>query len=426
MSVKTASFYTQGCRLNQSETALLEQQFENFGYSVVPFEQAADVVVINTCTVTENGDADAKRLVSKIHQQHPSSGVALIGCMAQIQKDHLLKWPGVRWVVGNAHKMDLPALIESNDSMVLAPKMTKESFTLPPTTEDRHHTRANLKVQDGCDFYCAFCVIPFARGPARSREYDDILKDATSLVNSGHREIVITGVNIGTYADQDYRFLDIIKGLESIDGLDRIRISSIEPTTIPNELIEHMAVSLKLCRHLHIPIQSATDEVLTLMSRKYSMTEFNDFIEFAHETVPDLCIGTDVIVGFPGETDDLFDQTETYLRESCIDYFHVFSYSERAFARSQKMDGQVSSHVISERSRILRELSARKRDLFYRSQLGQKIPVLIESKKQGRWTGLTDHYVRVQFDSDDQELKNQVRQVKLLSINGNYVEGSLD
>ena len=413
MTVKTVSFFTQGCRLNQSETALLEQQFELHGYSILSSSEVGDVTVINTCTVTENGDTDAKKLVKKALQLNPNTFVALIGCMAQIQKDSLLEWPGVKWVVGNAHKMELPSIIDSHDSVVLTPKMTKESFTLPGNSIDRHHTRANLKVQDGCDFYCSFCVIPFARGPARSREFDDILKEARVLVLAGHRELVLTGVNIGTYQHNGYSFLDIIKALEDIDGLDRIRISSIEPTTIPDELIHHMATSEKLCRHLHIPLQAGTDTVLGLMSRKYTMQEFDQFIQFAHDTVPGLCIGTDVIVGFPGETDDLFAETEAYLRDSCIDYFHVFSYSERAFARSKKLEGQVESYKISARSKVLRDLSQRKRLVFHQEHVGVKLPVLVESLKRDKWTGLTDNYIRVNFESDN-DLKNHIVSANIL------------
>lgn len=460
----TISFYTFGCRLNQSETAVIERTFEEEGYGVVSAEEPADIAVINTCTVTENGDTDTRRRVNKIVRQNPNVQIALVGCQAQIQKNRLAALPNVRWIVGNAKKMELKLIIEHPDApIVTAPSIPKTSFTMPLPGIDRHHTRANLKIQDGCDFFCSFCEIPYARGRARSREFEDILKEAQALVAAGHKELVITGINVGTYRmriplpgwegtgdcekqdiitptlvlpqnrggngavtmTSDKTILDVISAIEQIKGLERIRISSIEPTTIPWKLIEKMADSEhgKLCRYLHIPLQSASSKILKAMKRRYTFEEFLEFVERAHKRVPGICVGTDVIAGFPGETDEDFQMTAEALRQLPIRYAHVFSYSARHLAKSKTFDEPVPSNVIAERSRILRDISRRKRRLFYESFLGTTQAVLFEQKKNGFWTGLTDNYVRVHVRSG-LNLRGQFRKVRLDQINGQVLLGT--
>ncbi|MBT5856243.1 tRNA (N(6)-L-threonylcarbamoyladenosine(37)-C(2))-methylthiotransferase MtaB [bacterium] len=428
IQARTVAFYNQGCRLNQSETAIMTRHFEESGFSVVDFKVPADIVVINTCTVTENGDSDARRLVNKAVRTNPDTKVALVGCMAQIQKDKLLKWPNVTWVVGNADKMRLPAIvgdIDTADGAVIAPKMDRKPFTLPTAGIDPKHCRANIKIQDGCDFYCAFCIIPFARGPARSRQFDDCLKESRLLTESGHQEIVITGINLGTYSDGDKGFIDVIDALEDLPLLRRIRISSIEPTTIPIPLIEKMAdPESKVCNYLHIPIQSATDEVLGLMKRKYTLDEFTGFIDQVMSISPSIGLGTDVIVGFPGETDELFESAYEYLLESPFFYFHVFSYSEREMARSRKMDGQVPKSVIAERSRRLRELSTRKKQVYMEQMIGTKQSVLFEQIKKDQWVGHTEHYVPVRVNSDT-ALKNVIGHVNVTQLGDGFLLGEV-
>lgn len=419
----TVSFYNQGCRLNIAETATMSRQFQGHDFNVVDFKSGSDIVVVNTCTVTENGDSDTRKLVNKINRMNPDVKIALVGCQAQILKEQLLKLPNVHWVIGNAEKFNLSSLINANgiqaEPTVLTPKIERGTFTVLETSIDPKHTRANLKIQDGCDFYCAFCVIPFARGPARSRVFEDILDEAQVLAVAGHQEVVLTGVNIGTYEDRDYRFMDVIDGLDKINGIKRIRISSIEPTTIPYELFDRMAdPNSKVCPHLHIPLQAGTDEVLALMKRKYTLKEFDDFINYAHKTVPDICIGTDIIVGFPGETQALFDSAAQYLRDSVINYAHVFQYSERKFARSKNFEGQVSTDDKPKRSQILREISARKRRVFDASFVGREVDVLFEQKKKNIWHGLTSNYIKVKFQSDEM-LRNQFLNVK---IDGHHLD----
>jgi threonylcarbamoyladenosine tRNA methylthiotransferase MtaB len=421
------SFYTLGCRLNQSETASIQNSFEANGYEVVDFEVPSDIVVINTCTVTEGGDADTRRLVHKVNRLNPQARIALVGCQAQVQKEKLSTLPNVRWIVGNSRKMDLVSVFKENpepvSAAVITPVIDREPFVLPVAAIDRDHTRANIKIQDGCDFFCSFCEIPYARGRARSRVFEDILLEVRALAVAGHKEIILTGINIGTYANEGKTLLDVIQKMQDVDGLARIRISSIEPTTIPLELFDHMGQG-KLCRYLHIPLQSGSTETLAEMKRKYTAQEFVSFIRTARQKVSQICIGTDVIVGFPGETDKHFEETVDIVREEPIDYVHVFSYSERHMAKSRLRGDAVSSSVISKRSQILRELSARKRHVFHQSLLGTTQDVLMEELKDGYWVGVTDNYVRVKVKSSS-NLQNQIIPIKLQIIEGHSIVGEV-
>lgn len=438
MPKPTISFYTLGCRLNQSETAVLERSVETDGFRLVDFEESADVVVINTCTVTAGGDTDTRRLVHKVNRFNPRARIALIGCQAQMDKGKLLELPNVHWVIGNARKMELSSILQSTsgamDPQVITPAITRDSFTiLPPRGTysarigvDHRHRRVNLKIQDGCDFFCSFCVIPYARGRARSREFDDILREARGLAAAGHKEAVITGINVGTYRYKNYTLMDVITALEQIDGLKRIRISSIEPTTVPESLIRKMAGRGKLCRHLHIPLQSGSDAILKAMKRKYSTEEFERFIRMADELVPQICIGTDMIVGFPGETEEEFQCSVGHLREWPIDYAHVFSYSRRPMAHSGKLPSsdRIPAEIIGRRSQILRDLGLRKRQMFHGSLLGTRQNVLFEEKKKEEWVGLTDNYARVAVKSD-QLLRNEFRAVRMVTACGATLGGIL-
>lgn len=404
------AFNTLGCRLNQSETAVVERTFETPHYRIVDFSEPADIAVINTCTVTENGDADTRRLVNKAVRTNPGVRIALMGCQAQIQKEKLAGLPNVRWIVGNARKMDIKSIIEQHanetEAMVIAPAIEKKSFTMPAATVDRDRTRANIKIQDGCDFFCSFCEIPYARGRARSREFSDIINECRTLAGAGHQEVVITGINVGTYGHENKTLMDILDKLERIDGIKRVRISSIEPTTIDWQMIERMADgNSKLCRYLHIPLQSGHNDVLSAMKRKYTLEEFDSFIRKVKSTVPQVCIGTDVIVGFPAESEEQFAHTAGYLRDAPVDYFHVFSYSERHLAKSQFLPESVAPQAKQERSRTLRALSSRKRAAFYKSLENSSVHVLFEEEKDGLWTGLTDNYARI-FVRSEKNLSN--------------------
>ena len=422
------AFYTFGCRLNQAETAIMHQSFAEKNYKIVDYRNNADVVVVNTCTVTENGDADTWRFVNKINRINPKAKIALVGCQAQVQREKLMELPGVNWVVGNEKKMNFVDIFENSGfdtPQLITPSISKKSFTIPVAGIDKNHARVNLKIQDGCDFFCSFCEIPFARGRARSREFDDIKKEAKQLVKAGHKELVITGINVGTYHYSGRNFLDVLTVLEEIDNLERIRISSIEPTTIPVSLFTKIAAQGKICRYLHIPIQSGSDEILLTMKRKYTVAQFSEFLLMAEKIVNDVCLGTDVIVGFPGETNEYFEETVNLLQELPFAYFHVFSYSNRDHAKSSKYFNKVSAEDIRFRSSVLRELSGKKRNFFLQKFIGKELKVLFEQKKNGFWTGVTDNYIRVKVESD-LDLKNRILPVKLDRIENQAMIGILE
>ena len=421
------AFYTFGCRLNQAETSIIRRDFEQHDYKIVDYTNDPDVVVVNTCTVTENGDADTRKLVNKIYRNSPRAKIALVGCQAQVQREKLMELEGVHWVIGNEHKMEFVRILESaglDTPQLITPPIRRNDFTLPVAGIDHHHARANLKIQDGCDFFCSFCEIPYARGRARSRVFSDILREANTLVSAGHRELVLTGINIGTYSFRGKTIADVISELEKIDGLWRLRISSIEPTTIPISILKKMAEHNKLCRYLHMPIQSGSDSVLEGMKRKYSTSEFAKFIQHANQTIAEICLGTDVIVGFPGETDSDFEETYHLLSELPFAYFHVFSYSDRQHSKSSKYGPKIPMEEIKARSRRLRELSHSKRNLYLQKFVGATHNVLFEQQKNSLWSGLTDNYIRVKVKSD-LDLRNQLLPVNLLRIEDQTIIGKL-
>lgn len=415
------SFYTLGCRLNQAETALIEKSFVQKGYQVVPFGDEADLCVINSCTVTEKGDSDCRKTVRKFKRKNPHGKVAVIGCYSQVAADAVSQIPGVNLVVGNRQKMNLVNLLENMDLSQKDPIIIREalgkqpSFTIDITNASQKTVRANLKIQDGCDFFCSYCVIPFARGRAHSRVFSDLIREAHELVENGHKEIVLTGINIGTYSYDGTSFMDVLKALEKIPGLERIRISSIEPTTIDEHFLEFMAQSKKLCHYLHLPLQSGSNTILERMNRNYTREEFEQYVYLALEKVPDILIGTDIIVGFPGETETLFQETYDFVSRLPFAYFHVFSYSDRSLAKSSKFPGKVSPHIIKQRSKILRDLGEKKKLDYYGQYIGKTVQVLFEQKKGEYWLGHDDHYMLVKVKSN-QNLKNQILPVLIQNV----------
>ncbi|MCX5681295.1 MAG: tRNA (N(6)-L-threonylcarbamoyladenosine(37)-C(2))-methylthiotransferase MtaB [Candidatus Omnitrophica bacterium] len=426
---KNISFYTLGCRSNQAETAVLRNLFEQSGYQIIPEDKPSDIAVVNTCTVTEKGDRDTRKIISALKRRNPKVKIALIGCQAQTQSEDLKLLANVHWIVGNADKMNLVSLIEAiklgQGPYIHVPVIPKRKFTMPTAGVDKVRTRANVKIQDGCESFCAYCEVPFARGPARSRDFDDIFKEVHQLVDAGYKEIVLTGINVGAYAQGQKTITDVIKKLNEIFGLERIRISSIEPNTISDELILLMGTAMKLCRYLHVQIQSASDKVLRLMGRKYTCDTLDLFFEFATQNVADICIGADIIVGFPGESEKDFNDTYKFLVDSPLAYFHVFSYSDRKFARSRNFSGQVNRVVVQARSAILRQLSLQKKQKFLRSFLGTSQKVLFEEQKKGFWLGLTDNYIRVKVASS-KKLHNKILDAHFSGIEKDIMIGTLD
>lgn len=425
-----ASFHTLGCRLNQAETASISATFANRGYHIVDYDADTDVCVINTCSVTEGAEAKCRQAVRTVLRRSPNAYVVVTGCYAQVGKEALRGIDGLDLIVGTAHKMQVVDLIDTPQKeitprIVHTPKIARDDFSLGVVGHYSAHTRANLKVQDGCNFACAFCIIPFSRGGARSRQFPDILREARGLVERGHREIVLTGVNIGTYASDGHDLLQVIRALEDVDGLERIRISSIEPTTIPEAMVDWMATSTKLCPYLHVPLQSGDDGVLRRMKRRYTRADFAAFIEQVTARVPHVCLGTDAMVGFPGEDEAAFANTRLLLADLPLAYCHVFSYSERPHTYAQRYTNPVPPADIQKRSRILRELSARKKAVFHRGYIGSTVRVLFERlENSGLYTGFSDNYLKVGVEASE-DLSNRLAMVRLHSMRDGLVMGEV-
>ena len=428
-TLSTASFYSLGCRLNQTEASVLAGAFQAKGYDIVDWGSPADVVVINTCSVTERAEAACRSTIRQALRRKPEAFVVVTGCYAQVGLEALRSIDGVDMIVGTEYKDKFLSFISQprklDEPIVLHSNLIDDSDFEIATPGLYQTTRASLKVQDGCDFFCSFCVIPFTRGRERSRKLPDLLKEARVLTEQGYKELVLTGVNIGRYNHNGTTFQGMVESLEPIRGLERIRITSIEPTTIEPDLVQHMAKSSKLCNYLHIPIQSAEDSVLSSMNRRYTSEAYQKFVEYVVESVPDIGLGTDVIVGFPGETDALFDKTYRYLESLPFTYFHVFSYSKRYGTKAARLNGHVHSRVIKERSQALRALSAQKKKGFAMRYLGREVKVLFEQRgENGFWTGFTENYIRVGVVSQ-KSLKNQMLCVRVEEVLDDLAIGTI-
>ncbi len=366
---KKASLHTLGCRLNQSETAMIVERLEAAGYDIVPFGEPADLGIVNTCTVTAEADAKSRQLIRSFIRKNPGAYTAVIGCYSQMGHKALSEIEGVDLIVGNQEKLnvlDYVAEGKNERPLVVRDRIDRDDFSIEVTGAPGLTRRANLKIQDGCDFMCSFCIIPFARGRARSRDFANLLEEARRMAARGVKEAVLTGVNIGTYRHGDHGIVEVVDGLNAVDGLVRIRISSIEPTTIPEALFERMAdPGHALVPYLHIPLQSGSNHVLSLMKRRYTREEFLEFIERADRAVPDLCLGTDILVGTPGETEADFNETCSVLEDSPLTYAHVFKYSERPGTAACRYDDKVDPAEKNRRSARIRRLSALKRHAFY-------------------------------------------------------------
>jgi len=415
--------------LNQAETALISQTFQAKGYQVVDFEEETDLCVINTCTVTEQSDAKCRQVVRQVLRRSPGAFVAVVGCYAQMAPEALKQIEGVDLIVGTEDKLKvanyvevprkLPAPVIIRRRRIRQEEFTLDGFGLYSTT------RANLKLQDGCDFLCSFCIIPFARGRARSRNFEDLRREALRLVERGHKEIVLTGVNIGTYRHEGRTLLDVIRMLERIEGLERIRISSIEPTTIPDELIDHMAASGKLCHYFHVPLQSGDDSILQAMRRRHSVRDYRMLIEKIVSRIPDVGLGTDIMVGFPGEGEKEFQNTVRLVEALPFSYLHVFSYSERQGTRSVRIHPKVPPEAKKARSQMMHELGLKKKREFYQRHVGKIVRVLFESRNaEGLFDGLTDNYVKVGTVTPE-DLSNRLVDVTVEEVWDHLALGSL-
>jgi threonylcarbamoyladenosine tRNA methylthiotransferase MtaB len=423
---KKVAFYTLGCKLNFSETSTIARNFQDVGFDRVDFEEVADIYVINTCSVTENADKQFKQVVKKAMKLNDKAFVAAVGCYAQLKPEELAAVDGVDLVLGATEKFKITDYLNDlskNDMGEVHSCEIEEADFYVGSYSIGDRTRAFLKVQDGCDYKCTYCTIPLARGISRSDALENVLKNAFEISQQGIKEIVLTGVNIGDYGKgefgnkkHEHTFLDLVKALDEVEGIERLRISSIEPNLLKNETIEFVSKSRTFVPHFHIPLQSGSNEILKKMKRRYLREVYTDRVAKIREVMPHACIGVDVIVGFPGETDEHFLETYNFLNELDISYLHVFTYSERDNTEAAEMEGVVPANVRSKRSKMLRGLSVKKRRAFYESQIGTNRTVLFEGEnKEGYIHGFTENYVKVKTPWNP-ELVNTLHEINLSRI----------
>ena len=425
---KRVAFHTLGCKLNFSETATISRDFICHGFEKVDYRDKADIYVLNTCSVTENADKEARKLIRQAKRRNPESSVAVIGCYAQLKPNDIAAITGVDMVLGAQEKFNLLNhldTIDLNGGTKVIQSEIDHVHKFTPSYSSGERTRSFLKVQDGCDYTCSFCTIPLARGKSRSNSIENTMKVAKEVAQTDTRELVLTGVNIGDFGKgTSETFFDLIQQLDTLDGIDRIRISSIEPNLFTDEIIEFCATSQKFMPHFHVPLQSGSDKILGDMRRRYKRDLYKNRVEKIKSVLPDACIGVDVIVGFPGETNNDFLNTYNFLNELEISYLHVFTYSERPDTDAVEMGEVVSKEKRSERSRMLHILSDKKRRFFHDQFVNQRRPVLFENMKNGKLLGHTDNYIQIQTDGTP-DLINTIHPVKLSGNYGRFVQGIL-
>ena len=423
---KRVAFYTLGCKLNFSETSTIARTFENEGFDRVEFNEKADIYVINTCSVTENADKRFKSIVKQAQKVNPDAFVAAVGCYAQLKPHELADVNGVDLVLGATEKFNITDYLNDlskNDMGEVHSCEIEEADFYVGSYSIGDRTRAFLKVQDGCDYKCTYCTIPLARGISRSDTMESVVKNAKEIASQNIKEIVLTGVNIGDYGKgefgnkkHEHTFLDLVKELDQVEGIERLRISSIEPNLLKNETIDLVSKSRAFVPHFHIPLQSGSNAILKLMKRRYLRELYVDRVSKIKEVMPQACIGVDIIVGFPGETDDHFLETYNFINALDISYLHVFTYSERDNTEAAVMEGVVPKNVRAKRSKMLRGLSVKKRRAFYESQLGSSRTVLFENEnKEGYIHGFTENYVKVKTPWNP-ELVNTLHHIELTKI----------
>jgi len=420
------AFHTMGCKTNFSETSTISREMMAYGLQQVSFRDTADVYVLNSCSVTENADKEARKLIRQARRRNPDATIAVIGCYAQLQPAEIAAIPGVELVVGAAEKFNLFAHLSSlkangKATVIQSPIATVQSFQTSFSAAER--TRTYLKIQDGCNYNCSFCTIPLARGRSRSDNIANTVNIAQQIAATEAREIVLTGVNIGDYgASGDENLFQLIQALDNVDGIDRFRISSIEPNLLSDEIITFCAHSKKFVPHFHIPLQSGTDSILRRMKRRYDTALYSSRIETINNLIPDCCIGVDVIVGFPGEEEKDFLATRSFLNSLDISYLHVFTFSERENTEAASLDNQVPQEEKAYRSKTLHKLSDEKRHAFQDKFLAQVRPVLFERSVNGMSQGYTDNYIRVQVAAD-MNYENRLLEVTLNKNHGPYMNG---
>ena len=424
---KKIAFHTMGCKLNFSETSMISKDFLSRGFERVKYNEYADFYILNTCSVTDNADKEARKLIRQAKRSNPNSKIAVIGCYAQLNPNEISSIKGVDLVVGSEKKFnllnELDKLNLGNGSNVISSDI-KEINTFIPSYSIGDRTRSYLKIQDGCDYVCSFCTIPLARGKSRSDSISKTINLANQAIDEGAKELVLTGVNIGDFGKQaGENFFDLIQELDKLN-IDRLRISSIEPNLLSKEIIEFCSISNKFMPHFHIPLQSGSDEILTLMQRRYKRSRYLECVSVIKDLIPDATIGADIIVGFPGESDDNFNETLQFVKKLNISYLHVFTYSERANTRAINFENKVDKKIRLKRSLILRNFSKKILEEHQNKFIKSSRPVLFEYLKNDKIFGYTDNYIKVAVDANH-SIINTIKNVRLRSSNGNYIVGEL-
>lgn len=417
---KSVAFYTLGCKLNFSESSAIARQMEGEGFARKEFTQGADLYVINTCSVTDNADKKCRKVVKEALKYNPAANVVIIGCYAQLKPQEIAEIPGVDMVLGAAEKFNLAYHLKelgNAEKAIVHNSPIKETNVFVPGFSFGDRTRTFLKVQDGCNYFCSFCTIPLARGFSRSDTIEKTVEQARNVAQTGVKEVVLTGVNIGDFGRQNGEtFFDLVKALDSVEGIDRFRISSIEPNLLNEEIIDFVAKSQKFVPHFHIPLQSGNNKILKLMRRRYVRELYAERVARIKAMMPDCCIGVDVIVGFPGETEEDFLDTYRFINELDISYLHVFPYSERENTTAVRMEGVVPQKERARRAEMLRILSEKKRRSFYEQHIGGTFTVLFEAEENGgMMNGFTENYIKVKTPYDPL-LVNELVEVKLTGI----------
>ncbi|MDP4763481.1 MAG: tRNA (N(6)-L-threonylcarbamoyladenosine(37)-C(2))-methylthiotransferase MtaB [Salibacteraceae bacterium] len=417
---KTVAFYTLGCKLNFSETSTIARLFEQGGYAKVDFDDRPDIYIINTCSVTDHADKKCRNLVRRAKSKNPDAFIAVVGCYAQLKPEEIANIEGVNVVLGANEKFNILAYLDKqpeNGKAHIENGHIKEVKEFIPSYSANDRTRTFLKVQDGCDYFCSFCTIPLARGRSRNQTVAETVKVAQEVAETGVKEVVLTGVNIGDFGQgKTESFLELITALDEVAGIDRFRISSIEPNLLNDEIIDFVSTSKRFVPHFHIPLQSGSDAMLQNMRRRYLTPLYRERIERIKAKMPNACIGVDVIVGFPGETDEEFMKTVDFIKSLDVSYLHVFTYSERANTTALRIDEVIPMQVRQERNKTLTNLSLKKKRAFYETQVGSTHPVLWEAAdNEGMMHGFTENYVKVQKPFDEKSI-NAIEHVVLQEI----------
>ena len=432
--MKKAAFYTLGCKVNQYETEAMTESFENAGYEIVDYSEFADVYIINTCTVTNMGDRKSRQIIRRAREKNPEALVAVVGCYSQIAPGEVLEIPEVSLVVGTDERSRMVELVEyamqKEEKLNMVNDIMKvREFEEMPIKSYKSRTRAFLKIQEGCDQYCTYCIIPYARGHIRSRKPDSIIAEVKELAENGFREIVLTGIHVASYGKDlgNTSLIDIIEKVHEIDGIRRIRMSSVDPNVMTDGFIERLSRLPKICGHFHLSLQSGCDETLKRMNRKYTTGEYRRVVEKLREVFADVAITTDLIVGFPGETEEEFQKTVDFVEEIAFSGMHVFKYSQRSGTPAAKYENQVKPQVKDARSKVITAIAEKNEEKFKKAFIGRSKPVLYEQPFDGQkslFEGLTDNYIRVVSESRE-DIKGKIIETVLAELKEDYMTGRI-